>query len=59
MNEIVLAVTGASAQVLAERSLDLLLRNDFNVRLVMSKGSYEVWKSEIGEILPVDPLKQE
>ena len=31
MNSIVLAVTGASAQILAERSLDLLLKNDFDV----------------------------
>ena len=48
MKTIVLAVTGASAQILAERAIDLLLKKDHQVDLILSKGAYEVWNSEIG-----------
>jgi len=59
MNPIIIAVTGASAQILAERSIDLLLRNGENVQLILSKGALEVWKSELGINIPVDSVKQE
>ena len=55
----VLAVTGASAQQLAERSLELLLQNNRHVHLVLSRGAHEVWKAEMGVNVPVDPQTQE
>ncbi len=59
MASIVLGVTGASAQILAERSLDLLLKKNQTVDLILSKGAFEVWNSEIGVNVPLDPAKQE
>ena len=59
MVPIVLAVTGASAQVLAERSLGLLLKANHNIHLVLSKGAYKVWSSELGIDVPIAPAKQE
>ncbi len=58
-NSIVIAVTGASAQILAERSIDLLLSSDQNINLVLSKGAYQVWKSEHQVNIPLDPARQE
>ncbi len=57
--KIVLAITGASAQQLASRSLQLLLENKFDVHLIMSKGAYEVWNSECKVRVPVDTNSQE
>ena len=54
----VLAVTGASAQPLAERSLKLLLANDRKVHLVLSRGAHEVFRAEQGLAIPVDPEQQ-
>ena len=59
MSSIVIAVTGASAQILAERSIEVLLKANQNVEVILSKGDYEVWKSENEILIPVDPLKQE
>ncbi len=59
MKKIVLAITGASAQQIASRSLQLLLENKFDVHLIMSKGSYQVWNSECNIKVPVDPSSQE
>ena len=59
MKPIVLAVTGASAQPLAERSLQLLLKNNYNVHLIISKGAYKVWQTEIDINIPAEPTKQE
>ena len=46
MKSIVIAITGASAMQIAERSIQVLLENDQSVDLILSKGSYEVAKSE-------------
>ena len=59
MKPIVLAVTGASAQPLAERSLQLLLKNNYNVHLIISRGAYKVWQSEKDINIPAEPTKQE
>ncbi|TCD55472.1 amino acid decarboxylase [Synechococcus sp. BS56D] len=55
----VLAVTGASAQPLAERALQLLLQRGRSVHLVLSRGAHEVWKAERGESVPLDPEQQQ
>ena len=58
MKSIVLAITGASAMQLGERSIKLLLENNKMVDLVLSKGAYEVAKSERNINIPVDPISQ-
>ena len=59
MKSIVIAITGASAMQIAERSIQVLLENDQSVDLILSKGSYEVAKSERGINIPVEPNAQE
>ena len=59
MEPLVLAVTGASAQPLAERAIQLLLKKEYNIHLILSRGAYEVWNSEIGIKVPVDSNSQE
>ena len=58
MKSIVLAITGASAIQLGERSIQLLLNNNKNVELILSKGAYEVAKSERNINIPVEPNSQ-
>ena len=58
MNNIVIAITGASAMQLGERSIQLLLENHKNVDLILSKGAYEVAKSERNIKIPVEPKAQ-
>ena len=58
MKSIVIAITGASAMQIAERSIQVLLENDQSVDLILSKGSYEVAKSERGINIPVEPNSQ-
>ena len=58
MNTIVIAITGASAMQLGERSVQLLLENNKTVDLILSKGAYEVAKSERGINIPVEPKAQ-
>ena len=58
MHPYVLAVTGASAQPLAERALQLLLQRGRSVHLVLSHGAHEVFRAEQSLTIPVDPLKQ-
>ncbi|AAQ00034.1 MULTISPECIES: flavin prenyltransferase UbiX [Prochlorococcus] len=58
MSSIVLAITGASAQILAERSIDLLLRCNQKLDVIISKGAYEVWKSEMNVNIPAEGAKQ-
>tara|TARA_B100000965_G_C19429995_1_gene686054 strand:+ start:142 stop:750 length:609 start_codon:yes stop_codon:yes gene_type:complete len=58
MDSIVLAMTGASAIQLGERSLKLLLENNKKVDLILSKGAYEVAKSERNINIPVEPKAQ-
>ena len=58
MKSIVIAITGASAIQLGERSIQLLLKNDKKVDLILSKGAYEVAKSERNINIPVEPSSQ-
>tara|TARA_B100000965_G_scaffold247177_1_gene207562 strand:+ start:22842 stop:23450 length:609 start_codon:yes stop_codon:yes gene_type:complete len=58
MTSIVIAITGASAIQLGERSIQLLLQNNKSVDLILSKGAYEVAKSERNINIPVDPKSQ-
>ncbi len=59
MDSIVIAITGASAMQIGERSIQVLLENNKSVDLILSKGAYEVAKSERGINIPVDSNKQE
>tara|TARA_Y100000385_G_C12973099_1_gene584911 strand:+ start:411 stop:998 length:588 start_codon:yes stop_codon:yes gene_type:complete len=52
-------VSGASAQPLAERALQLLLQQERSVHLIMSRGAHEVWLAEQSIQVPVDPELQE
>ena len=54
----VLGVTGASAQPLAVRALQLLLQQGRSVHVVLSRGAHEVFRAEQGMSIPVDPLRQ-
>ena len=56
---IVLAVSGASAQPLAERALQLLLQAGESVDLIVSRGAIGVWQAELGVRVPTDPSAQE
>ncbi len=58
MNSIVVAITGASAMQIGERSIQVLLENDKSVELILSKGAYEVAKSERSINIPVEPNSQ-
>tara|TARA_B100000945_G_scaffold305659_1_gene292354 strand:+ start:162 stop:770 length:609 start_codon:yes stop_codon:yes gene_type:complete len=58
MKSIVIAITGASAMQIGERSLQVLLENDQSVDLILSKGAYEVAKSERSINIPVEPNAQ-
>ena len=58
MSSIVLAITGASAMQIAERSIQVLLENNKSVDLILSKGSYEVAKSERNINIPVEAKAQ-
>jgi 4-hydroxy-3-polyprenylbenzoate decarboxylase len=55
----VLAVSGASAQPLAQRALQLLLDAGDSVELVTSRGAITVWQAELGIQLPGEPEAQE
>ena len=58
MTSIVIAITGASAMQIGERSVQLLLENNRSVDLILSKGAYEVAKSERNINIPVEPNAQ-
>ena len=58
MKSIIIAITGASAMQLGERSVQILLENDKSVDLILSKGAYEVAKSERNINIPVEPNAQ-
>ena len=58
MSSYVLAVSGASAQQIAERSIQLLLSNNHDLDLILSRGAYEVWQAERGIGVPTDPTMQ-
>jgi 4-hydroxy-3-polyprenylbenzoate decarboxylase len=59
MEPVVLAVSGASAMPLAERSLQLLLEAGESVELIVSRGAIGVWLAEQGVRLPSEPELQE
>ena len=50
---IVLAISGASAQPLAQRALQLLLEAGETVEVVTSKGAIGVWQAELGIRVPL------
>lgn len=56
---VVLAVSGASAQPLAQRALQLLLEAGETVELVASRGAIGVWQAELGLRVPPEPMAQE
>ncbi|MFN9630561.1 MAG: flavin prenyltransferase UbiX [Cyanobacteriota bacterium] len=56
---IVLAMSGASAQPLAQRALGLLLEAELPVEVVTSRGAIGVWRAELGVQVPSDPRAQE
>ncbi len=58
MKSIVIAITGASAMQIGERSIQVLLENQQTVDLILSKGAYEVAKSERNINIPVEPNAQ-
>ncbi len=58
MKSIVIAITGASAMQLGERSIQLLLKNNLTVDLILSKGAYHVAKSERNINIPVETNSQ-
>ena len=55
---IVLGISGASAQPLARRALQLLLDAGETIDLVVSRGAINVWQAELGVKVPVDPEAQ-
>jgi len=58
MISFVIAITGASAMQIGERAIQLLLENNKSVDLILSKGAYEVAKSERNINIPVEPNAQ-
>ena len=58
MKSIVIAITGASAMQLGERSVQLLLKNNKTIDLILSKGAYQVAKSERNINIPTEPNSQ-
>ncbi|MEY3463793.1 MAG: hypothetical protein RLZZ468_1571 [Cyanobacteriota bacterium] len=56
---VVLAISGASGQPLAERALQLLLEAGEAVEVVTSRGAITVWQAELGVGVPGDPQGQE
>ena len=58
MSSFVVAITGASAMQIGERSIQVLLENEKSVDLILSKGAYEVAKSERGINIPVESNAQ-
>ena len=55
---IVLGISGASAQPLALRALQLLLNAGETIDLVVSRGAINVWQAELGVKVPVAPEAQ-
>tara|TARA_B100000427_G_C15312049_1_gene508731 strand:- start:161 stop:772 length:612 start_codon:yes stop_codon:yes gene_type:complete len=58
MKSIVIAITGASAMQLGERSVQILLENNKTIDLILSKGAYQVAKSERNINIPTEPNSQ-
>ena len=58
MKSFVIAITGASAMQIGERTIQILLENKQSVDLILSKGAYEVAKSERKINIPVESTAQ-
>jgi 4-hydroxy-3-polyprenylbenzoate decarboxylase len=56
---VVLAISGASGQPLAERALQLLLEAGEAVEVITSRGAITVWQAELGVRVPAEPEAQE
>jgi 4-hydroxy-3-polyprenylbenzoate decarboxylase len=56
---VVLAISGASGQPLAQRALQLLLQAGEAVELITSRGAITVWQAELGVRVPGEPEGQE
>ena len=59
MVPLVLAISGASGQPLAQRALQWLLDAGESVELVTSRGAIAVWQAELGIQVPGEPVAQE
>ena len=55
----VIGISGASAQQLAERTLQSMLRRGLSVHVIVSRGALGVWRAERSISVPVDPRLQE
>jgi flavin prenyltransferase len=51
---IIVAISDASGVIYAWRTLKFLLQADFPVEVVCSKATYQVWRDEMGTMLPLD-----
>jgi flavin prenyltransferase len=56
-HDIVLAITGASGSIYGVRLLEVLLRSDRTVHLVISPAATEVFERELGRTIPLDPSR--
>ncbi|MBM5799270.1 MAG: UbiX family flavin prenyltransferase [Cyanobacteria bacterium K_DeepCast_35m_m2_023] len=56
---LVLGISGASAQPLAQRALELLLEAGNTIELITSRGALTVWQAELGLKVPGEPEAQE
>lgn len=52
---LVIGVSGASGLIYAVRAVKFLLQASYSVDLVASKGSYQVWRAELGIMMPSKP----
>lgn len=59
MDPVVLGVSGASAQPLAQRAIQLLLEAGETVELITSRGAIGVWQAEMGLRVPSEPEAQQ
>ncbi|AFY62761.1 flavin prenyltransferase UbiX [Synechococcus sp. PCC 6312] len=55
---IVIGVSGASGLIYAVRAVKFLLQAKYPVDLVASKGAYQVWRAELGIMMPSQPDQQ-
>ena len=55
MNPYVIGISGASAQQLAERTLEWLMRRDRTVHVILSRGAHEVCVQNGPSQFPLTP----
>ncbi|MDS3859571.1 flavin prenyltransferase UbiX [Thermosynechococcaceae cyanobacterium BACA0444] len=53
-----MGVSGASGLIYAVRAVKFLLQAGYPVDLVASKGAYQVWRAELGMMMPSQPDQQ-